>query len=272
VANCTLASRSAAIRFGGSKYCTFQNLVIRDSNRGIGIFGSVDTVLFSDILIQTRLHFGHWWGKSEPIHISVRPGRDGAGSPQIKNIRFSNIMAESESGILIYGTESSVIQNITFDRIKLRLKGGKASDAVGGNFDLRGLGGGLETAVFKHDIPGMYCQFVDGLRIHGFELEWADDLPDYFSDGIHCEHFNGLTVDGFTGRQAQKSGPGAGIALIHGSNVSIRNCEAAAGTGTFLALDDVKDRRLFVDNDLTKAKRAVAPSKSGFKMSGNLLP
>lgn len=80
-------------------------------------------------------------------------------------------MAESESGILIYGTESSVIQNISFDQIKLRLKGATYSDAVGGNFDLRGLGGGMETAVFKHDIPGMYCPYVDGLHIHGFKME-----------------------------------------------------------------------------------------------------
>ena len=269
VANCILVSRSSAIRFGAGRFCTFKNLVINESNRGIGIYGSADTVLFSDILIQTRLHTGHWWGKSEPVYISVQPN-DNPSERQIKNIRFSNIMAESESGILIYGTASSVIRDISFDRLKLRIKGGAADAAVGGNFDLRGLGGGLQTAIFKHDIPGMYCQYVDGLQIHGFELEWADDLPDYFSDGIHCEHFNDLTIDGFVGRQAQLLEQGAAIALLHGDKVSIRNCEAAEGTGTFLSVEDVKDQRLFVNNDLTNAKNPTKPAQLNFKMSGNM--
>lgn len=270
VVNCTIVSRSSGIRFGGGRYCTFQNLVIRNSNRGIGVYGSAYSVLFSDILIQTRLFNGDWWGMSEPIHISARTDRGISATPAIKDVRFSNIIADSESGILIYVTKPGVIQDISFDDIKLRLKSGVNSPAVGGNFDLRGAG--LDNVVVKHDIPAMYCQYVDGLHIHGFKVEWADELPGYFSDGIHCEHVNNLTIDRFIGRQAQKSGSGAAIALQHVSKVSIKNCEALEGTGTFLALDDVKDRRLFVDNDLTKAKRAVTPSKSGFKMSGNLLP
>src|SRR5208283_1332532 len=38
VSNCVLSSRSSGIRFTGGSYCTFQNIVIYDSNRGIGIF------------------------------------------------------------------------------------------------------------------------------------------------------------------------------------------------------------------------------------------
>jgi Glycosyl hydrolase family 26/Pectate lyase superfamily protein/Glycosyl hydrolases family 28 len=270
VANCTLVSRSSAIRFGDGRHCSFQNLVIRDSNRGIGIYGSADDVLFSDVIIQTRLFNGHWWGKSEPIYISARPNRASPDPSPIRNIRFSNIMADAESGILIYGTESSVIRDISFDRITLRLKGGTNSAAIGGNFDLRGLGGGLNLAVFKHDIPGMYCQYVNGLRVRGFVLNWDADLPDYFSDGIHCEQFKNVSIDGFIGRQARNSG--SAIALIHGSHVSIRNCDASEGADTFLSLEDVGDPRLFVDNDLAKARRAIAPPQSGFTMSGNLLP
>jgi hypothetical protein len=207
-----------------------------------------------------------------PAQTNLPPATD-SGKPAIKGIRFSNIFAESESGILIYGTETGGIQDLAFDRIKLRIKGGASSDAVGGNFDLRGSGGGLETAIFKHDIPGMYCQYVDGLQIHGFDLEWEDNLPDYFSDGIHCEHFNNLTIDGFKGQQAQKSGGGAKVALRHGSKLSIRNCEVADGTGTFLSLEDVKDQRLFVNNDLSDAKQATEPAKLQFKTSfGNRLP
>jgi len=51
------------------------NLVIYDSNRGIGVFsreqGSIDNILFSDITIKNHLYTGHWRGNGEPIHVSA---------------------------------------------------------------------------------------------------------------------------------------------------------------------------------------------------------
>lgn len=271
VTNCILSSRSSGIRFTGGSYCTFQNIVIRESNRGIGVFGGAENVLFTDILIQTKLFTGQWWGKGEPVYLCVMPHTVYIKNSNtwIKNLRFSNIIAEAENSILIYGTENNIIKEISFDNIKLKLKGGIHSDAMGGNFDLRGLGAGVELAIFKHDIPGIYSQYVDGLKIHGFELQWADSLPGYFSDGIYCEHFNNLNIDGFKGRQAQITGTGAAINLKQGTGVSVSNCEAATGTGTFLSLQDVSEQHLFINNNLENAKQAFDPSKPQFKvMSG----
>jgi hypothetical protein len=270
VTNCTLISRSSAIRFAGGRYCTFQNVVIRDSNRGIGIYGAADHVLFSDILMQTRLFNGSWWGKGEPIYITARGGRGGPEGAAVTNVRFSNIIAEGEAGILVYGLGPGSIKDLVFDRLKLRLKGGPASAVVGGNFDLRSVGSSAAAGIVKHDIPAMYCQYVDGLQIRGFELEWADALPEYFTEAIDCEHFANLTIDGFVGRQASASGPGAAIALKDGDKVSVRASEAAPGTGTFLSLDSVKDLRSFVDNDLSHAREAISPAQSEFKIvTGN---
>jgi len=70
VTNCTLVSRSAAIRIGGfdqnpMRNFIFSNIVITNSNRGIGLFvrdqGSIENVIFSNILIETRLFTGDWW-------------------------------------------------------------------------------------------------------------------------------------------------------------------------------------------------------------------
>jgi hypothetical protein len=267
VTNCVLISRSSAIRFYLSRSCTFDNLVIRDSNRGIAIYEGAEDVLFSNIVIQTRLFNGTWWGKAEPIHISVRPER---GSAAVRNVRFSNITADSEAGILINGRAPGVIRDLAFDHLRLRLKGGANSGAVGGNFDLRQGGDLMTEAVFKHDIPGFYARNVDGLRIQDFTLEWADALPDYFSDGIYGENIAGLTIEGFAGRQAHLAGSGAAVVLKHSRNVTLRNCTAAAGTRTFLAVEDVTDPRLFVDNDLTAASQPVSPAGFSFKvMSGN---
>jgi hypothetical protein len=118
----------------------------------------------------------------------------------------------------------------------------------------------------------MYCQYVEGLHIHDFELEWGEGLPSYFSNGMECENFRDLEIDGFSGRQARASSPDALIALKQGQGVSIRNSTATEGTGTFLALSGVRQERLFVNNDLGAAKRAMLPANLDFKFSGNLLP
>ena len=99
----------------------------------------------------------------------------------------------------------------------------------------------------------------------------GNNLPDYFSDGIRCEHFDDLTIDGFKGRPAQNPGDNAAIALQHGRKVSIRNCEAAPGTGTFRVCY-VQEQRLFINNDLANAQKPTQPGKTGFKTSsGNVL-
>ncbi|MGQ9633714.1 MAG: glycosyl hydrolase family 28 protein [Bryobacteraceae bacterium] len=85
VANCTLASRSAGIHVGYAagdiRNCTFQNFVI-DSNCGRKVNvrenGSVEDVLFSNIVLRTGLITGPWWGKGEPVNVSAVPMRTGA--------------------------------------------------------------------------------------------------------------------------------------------------------------------------------------------------
>jgi len=43
------------------------------------------------------------------------------------------------------------------------------TEYVGGNFDLRG-DVTPELSIFKHDIPGLYCGYVDGLRLLNFRV------------------------------------------------------------------------------------------------------
>jgi len=267
--NCTLISRSAAIRFTGS-YSTFQNMVIRDSNRGIGIFWNADHVSFSDILIQTRLFNGSWWGKAEPIYISTDV--DGSyGGPtetaEVRSVTFSHLTIESEAGILVNGQILGSIKDLTFDHLRIRLKGGPASASVGGNFDLRATGVPVSRAIVRHDIPALYLRNVEGLTISGLAVEWADPLPEYFSAAIYCEGFKDLTIDGLVGRQAPTPAAKAAVVLKDGSGLSVRNCVASPGTGTFLSLDRVTGRRSFLNNDLSNAEIALSPAPSRFEVS-----
>ena len=146
VSNCTLESRSSALRVGYGadtdngeiRDCLFANLALR-GNRGIcvNVRGpySVEHVQFSNIAIRTRLNAGHYWGKAEPIHISAIPYSDPKKLGHIWDARFNDINAEGEQGVVIYGCPESVIRDIAFHNVRLAITEGPLQKTWGGNFD-----------------------------------------------------------------------------------------------------------------------------------------
>lgn len=209
VTNCQLQSRSAGIRVGygenSIRNCVFSNLVIWGSNRGIGVFArdsaDIENIQFSNIVIDTRLHSGIWWGNGEPIHISAIPRNKNVPVGRIRNIQFHHISATAETGILIYGTPESVLEDIRLDNVRLIIKNGPLDETYGGNFDLRPTAD-FKDGIFKHDIPGIYAQYVQNLEIIDFHLKWDQTPRAYCSYGIHAEHVNRLTIAGFKGKSA----------------------------------------------------------------------
>lgn len=206
VTNCVLKSSSSAIRIGYGQHpirrCVFSNIVIHDSNRGIGIFAhdgsNIEELIFSDITIETRLYNGQWWGNGEPIHLSCISRFPDQTAGQIKDVQFNNIIAKSEHGILLYGQEESPMENIQFNNVQLRMRKGKETMAYGGNFDLRPASS-VKMQIFEHDIPGLYAQHINNLSINGFVLQWNDDLPGFFTHGIECVDVTDLHISDFAG-------------------------------------------------------------------------
>jgi hypothetical protein len=117
----------------------------------------------------------------------------------------------------------------------------------------------------KSDVPAFYANEVTGLRLRNVQVDWADGMPDYFSEALRVEHFNDLAVDSFIGRQAQTA-TGAAVLLRNGSGVSITNSRAMPGTQTFLQLDRVEERRAFVNYDMSGAKQVIAPASKHFSV------
>jgi len=304
VSNCILSARSSGIRVsngysgGETRNCVFQNLVIHTSNCGLKVAvrsgGGIEDVLFSDIVMRTGLITGHWWGKGEPANVSVVPGGrrantydwstialgkqanvsaipgGGANSDlgHIRRIRFSNILAESENSFLLYGSPNSPIEDVLIENLELRMRDSKLQASYGGNFDLRAAAD-LSYALFEHDVPGLFFRHVQGLRVRGLRLFWDESVPPFFTHGIEGEEFRDVDIQGFEGSGANGR---PAIALRNGSGLSIRDCRATGGTGTFISQTGVSDQRLFVNNDLRGAHRTFEESgSSGFAVSGNLL-
>jgi hypothetical protein len=229
VTNCTLQSRSAAIRIGGfdqnpMRNYTFSNITITNSNRGIGIFardrGSIENLIFSNIVIETRLHTGDWWGQGDPIHLSAVRLVSDVVPGKIRNVTFRDIICKGESGIVVYGSDESVIENVSFDGVSLCLGESSLGGVAGGNFDLRPV---LDPKLqlFAHDIPGLYAQHVKNLRIRDFGLTWDGVKQPYFTHGIEVNTFDGLQISGFRGTGAPSEPKAFPVAVRDGRGFQI---------------------------------------------------
>jgi len=202
---CILRSRSCGIRVGynvfndhSSGNILFNNIHIVDCNRGIGIFqrqnGNMENMIFSNMVISTRLHSGEWWGHGEPIHISSVPGLGVSTSGKIRHIRFANIIATGESGIVLYAEDKSAIEDVSFEQISLTIKSGPLEQGYGGNFDLRPVNQ-LAWAIFKHDIPAIFARNTGDMSIHDLQVHWEKGLPVYFTNAVACENCDNLSIE-----------------------------------------------------------------------------
>lgn len=145
VSNCTIISSSAAIKFGSESEALFRNIIIENcaishTNRGISLQlrdpGSIENVIFQNITVQTELrHPEVFWGAAEPIAITVFKRKTHTHVGSIRNIRFSNILCESENGILLYSEKKGDISGIRFENVSLKLR--KAPEYLQGRYDLR---------------------------------------------------------------------------------------------------------------------------------------
>ena len=230
VTNCQLRSSSAGIRIGYGqhpiRHCIFSNITIYESNRGIGIFAhdttDIEDLIFNNIIIETRLYNGHWWGHGEPIHLSCASRFPGHNAGQIKNVIFSNIIATGGQGIIVYGQKESRIENLTFNNISLFIKNGRETLSYGGNFDLRPAAE-KKLQIFGHDIPGIYAQHVNNLSINGFDLTWDPALPDFFTNAIEIQNFDGVRISDLNGAAAPKSKDKNDIRLSDGKGFRLIN-------------------------------------------------
>lgn len=115
-----MVSRSCAIKIGSENMdvinnVLFNNCIIRDSNRGIGIQnrdeGTVTNVVFDNMIVDCRLWSDVWWGKAEPIYVTSYPravgnhkdagwrfpkGATEGRCGEVSRIWFSNVKCISE--------------------------------------------------------------------------------------------------------------------------------------------------------------------------------
>jgi hypothetical protein len=165
----------------------FNNITIYDSNRGINISvgdsGSVQNINFTNIHIQTRLHTGDWWGQGEPIKITAIRGVPDSPLGIVKNIHFSNITCVGENAIVMYASDESKLENISFTNFEFVLRKSALEDIAGGNFDFRPniIPG---KSIFKSDIPIVYIENAENVYFNQGTMAWDGVEAPYYTYAV----------------------------------------------------------------------------------------
>lgn len=184
ITNCTLVSTSAAIKFGTEGEDDFRNIVVSGctisrSNRGISLqirdCGNVENVVFSGITIETRRFSEEWWGRAEPVCITVADRKPGVKAGHIKNVSFRDIFCDGENGIMIYDAEKGRIQGLHFDNVNIRLSR-KSKWGITG-YDIRPCEG---TGRIETKVAGLYMHKAGEICLHGINIECDESMKEFY--------------------------------------------------------------------------------------------
>ena len=221
VTNCTMTSRSCAIKIGSENMDTiqqvlFNNCIIKKSNRGVGIQnrdeGVVRDVIFSNMIIESHLFSDVWWGKAEPIYVTAYRRASGNNKDanwrfpkgategrvgEVKNIYFSNIKCTSENGVYVSAETSDKISNIVFDNVDVFID--KTTAVDGGVYDRRPC---AADGFIKGSTSGFYFDEAGNISIRNCSVQWGKNRPGYFTHAIESNHVSNLDITGFAGLAA----------------------------------------------------------------------
>lgn len=203
---CTLTSTSAAIKIGTEGVGDFRNLVVSNciisrSNRGLSIQirdgGNVENVTYSNIIIETRRFCPDWWGTAEPIVLTTFNRDENTKSGSIKNVRFFNVTADGENGVLIHGNEDNIIEDVTFENCQINLS--KTSKWDCGLYDLRP---GLNREIEKHNNSAFFIRYAKNVTIEKTSTSWGNTC-DVYSHSVDASETENLNLIRFTGKAAK---------------------------------------------------------------------
>ena len=207
VSGCTMVSTSCAIKlgsttYGGMRRFVFDNCIIKGSHRGIGLQhrdqGVIEDMLFSNMVIETRLFEQSWWGEGCPIYVTSFPRTADTELGTIRNIRFSNIQARGESGVYVAAQEAGHIDNIALDRVSLEIN--KTSKIDGGFYDRRP--GAADPLIQPSPTSGFHLENAADISAHDCRVTWGENRPDYYRHAVYAKNVDGLDLQNLHGEAA----------------------------------------------------------------------
>jgi len=222
VTGCVLESQSFALNIGCEAKATmrdmvFDNLIIRNSHRGAGIHLShgcdVENVVFSNMVIETRLFHPAWWGRGEPIYVVAIPWTREDTIGAIRHVRFANILCRGENGVFVYGWTPDKIQDLAFDNVRVEVD--KWTEFAGGQQDLRPYPGEdcTQNILVTHPTAGFYLKNATDVALRNCSVAWGPNRQEYFHHALEYDGVKGLVLEGF---RSESAWPGKYAAVAGG--------------------------------------------------------
>ena len=127
VSNCVLESASSALKlgtesFGDFRHIRFLDCVISNSPTGIGLYlkdgGTVENVVCSNIFIGPC---APTYRVVTPVFIDIERRHADSKVGQIRNATFERLDIASGSGILAQGIPESLLEDVVFRQVRLRV-------------------------------------------------------------------------------------------------------------------------------------------------------
>lgn len=273
VTNCTFSSRACGIRIGYEgdspiRDCCFNNIVMRDTDIGISIVSilpdvpaacpgaasteyieinegcRIENITFSNIAMENVNRPFHLWSGVEV---------PGEYLGYIRNISFSNIIARANNTAYVGGMPDRPIESVTFDSIRLLIKGNME--------EAERSTGPYHTGVWGGEpIPlGIYMRNAKNTKLRNVEVCWEDDACGNWMSALRADNCNDLDIDGFSGRQYEAGSDIPAMQLNDVDTAFIHGCRSLPGTGTFLGLSGSKTRNItIICNDFHNAGQPIA--------------
>jgi hypothetical protein len=209
ITGCNLRSRSSGVVLGCDATSTIRDIivnscVIKDSHRGIAVRlsleGSIEHVLFSDMIIETRIFDERWWGRGEPIQITSVPWNEKRRVGAVRDIHFSNIVGRGENGVVVYAEEPGKIDGIHFDRVQIEIR--KTTPWPAGRQDLRPKAGDAMPAM---PTSGFLLRHAGDVMFRDCRVTWGERRDPAFRHALDAENCPGLVAEGVAGESADPS-------------------------------------------------------------------
>lgn len=216
ISNCIMTSTSGAITLGTESCADIEQViisdcVITDSHRGIAIRpregGQVREVLVTDCIVQTRTFSDMWWGHGEPLHVTAaawddetetNPGNVERKLPgTVKNIHFRNISCKAEAGILVWGQQPHMVQDVTFDRVKIEMS---AQSKWPSRIDLRPAGA---TTFLNRDHSAFEIMQAENISLIECKVTWNPVTAHRYAHAVFAESVKSLHIRDFVGEAAK---------------------------------------------------------------------
>ena len=254
VTNCRLSSASSAVKFcdgniAGIRNVTIDNCVITGSNRGVAFMtfdgGAVENVVLSNLVIETVRHEWFWWGDGEPFHFNIKkrsevhaswPAEKDRPAGAIRHVKVQNVIARGHGASICNGHPDSWLDDIAFENVRLTI----AHDP---------------EAPYDKAVDALVFRQARNLRLKDVEIAWEG--PGYASwrSALILDEVRDAVLDGVTAGPAPGSENAAAVLLNEVDFAVVRNCAAAEGTDTFLALSGEGTKDILLErNDLRRAR------------------